>query len=351
MSKTTWQELAQAHLSTLAKLPLAEFLNGAMTFRTELMTLSVQAAELMDERERANQSAAVAEEPAVEPVPRQKSFVEVKRELVAEAPERKERYRQKAKPLCKKYGLDATRDKEKIDALINAAWLMGKCADCNKVDCSRPGAHEFETARVMPSGEIIWRPCRVQIKRRMLEAIPAKYLTKTFADYEQTEDNRRAVMLAGQFIEQGGKSLYFYGGVGTGKTFLATLIAKEMIRKGEYVVFGSVPGLLDELKQTFNDPQASGEVVLRRFIQCDLLILDDIGVGKLSDWNVGILYQIIDGRDKGKKPTVFTSNYSLEGFYSKLEKMDKVAAERLYSRLKGNCLEADLGNRDRRQEQ
>lgn len=183
-------------------------------------------------------------------------------------------------------------------------------------------------------------------RRACLKAkIPPRFIGKTFGDYQATPDNERAVGLACQFVaEKPAQGLYLYGNCGTGKTYLASLIAQEFIGQG--VIFGDVPDLMSRLKETFDN--GGTEALLKRYTTCGLLALDDIGTGKVTEWNVGILYQIINARYNADKPLIVTSNYDFDGLQSALSKADAFTAKRIVSRLSEMCIQAFLGLKDRR---
>lgn len=188
-------------------------------------------------------------------------------------------------------------------------------------------------------------PCKFA---RFGSSVP-RYAGKSFVDYEVTPDNERAVKMAKWFAsDKPSLTLYLYGAPGTGKTFLATLIAQSF----DDVIFGDVPSLLDEIKRTFDGGHESPQEIIGRYGSCELLILDDIGTGKVSDWSVGVLYQIINARYNAKKPLIVTSNYDLAGLEERLATSgDDVTAQRIVSRL-GEKVVAEtvafLGYEDRR---
>ena len=187
--------------------------------------------------------------------------------------------------------------------------------------------------------------------------LPSKYSVKTFADYGVTSDNAEAIKIAKWFINKHPpKSLYFYGGVGIGKTFLATLIGQECLKHEESVRFIDVPTLLEKLKQEFKGGDA--QALLDDYCNCDLLILDDLGAGQVTEWSVGVLYQIINRRYNSDMRTVITSNFDLEnpkGLQARLsvknkdgQPVDSYSATRITSRLSEMCIQAFLGTNDRR---
>lgn len=180
--------------------------------------------------------------------------------------------------------------------------------------------------------------------------VPAKYAGKTFADYEVTKVNERAVGWSKHLCDKKpAKGLYLYGGCGTGKTFLAALIARSFILDGMSVLFADMPTLLGEIQSTFGG-KGDAQTIIDRYVNCDLLILDDLGVGKVTEWNVGILSQILNARYNLEKATVLTSNYDLRGLQERLANTDDYAAARIISRLTEMCKLVYLGTHDRRRE-
>jgi DNA replication protein DnaC len=101
----------------------------------------------------------------------------------------------------------------------------------------------------------------------------------------------------------------FWGEPGNGKSHLATAVANELTAKGKRVVFISMPDLLEKIKATFNRNSTESEAEIMRGLQmCDLLVIDDIGAEKVSDWVQEVIFRIVDGRYKKVKPILVTSN-------------------------------------------
>ena len=179
--------------------------------------------------------------------------------------------------------------------------------------------------------------------------IPGMYASKSFEDYQLTKDNERAVGLAYAFLDGDVEGLYLYGGCGTGKTFLASLIASEYALQAKKVKFREVPALLNKLKKSFDDKTINADAILNECINCELLVLDDFGLmDKVSEWAVSILYQLINGRYKAGKKIIVTSNYHMKDLAVRLETGDAFSAERIVSRLAAMCREGYLGEKDRR---
>ena len=106
-----------------------------------------------------------------------------------------------------------------------------------------------------------------------------------------------------------GRGLWFDGPVGTGKTSLAILVAKAAKDAGRSYAVYPVPRLLAEIKRTF-DRDASDTYLgfFRRLCTVDLLVLDDLGAEKQTEWVLEQLYSIVNERWQDRRSIVVTTN-------------------------------------------
>ena len=127
-------------------------------------------------------------------------------------------------------------------------------------------------------------------------------------------------------FKNGNENLLFYGNSGTGKTFLSYCIAKELLDKGILVVYRTS----DELIQNLKTIRFSNDKVLEELlINCDLLIIDDLGTEQINDFSKTELFNLINTKLlKGKKMLIST-NFTLED-------LSRIYSERIISRLFGN---------------
>lgn len=146
-----------------------------------------------------------------------------------------------------------------------------------------------------------------------LAKIPQRYFGKTFDDYDVDSSNRDAVTYAKNVLKTR-RGAYFYGERGTGKTFLASIIAQEFLRAGKTVVFEKVTGLLGEIRDTFNGRGKFSEAqIMDAASKADLLVLDDMGMEKPTMFAGATLCSIIDARyDRPRLTTIITSNEPIE---------------------------------------
>lgn len=110
-----------------------------------------------------------------------------------------------------------------------------------------------------------------------------------------------------------GSGRWFYGDVGTGKTLLAMLISKAALEAGLSVAIYSVPRLLAEIKETYEENSRGSYMDLfRRLCAVDLLHLDDLGAERRTEWVLEQLYSIVNERWQDERSVVVTTNLALD---------------------------------------
>lgn len=127
------------------------------------------------------------------------------------------------------------------------------------------------------------------------------------------------------------ENLFFYGSSGLGKTFLSNCMAKDLLDRGKLVVYQTAPGLIDTLRElTFNNSDNSAKDKANDILNCDLLVIDDLGTEYYkTEFCQMELYNVINKRlISGKKMVISTNLY--------LDEILSAYAERLTSRILGN---------------
>ncbi|TDT63246.1 ATP-binding protein [Fonticella tunisiensis] len=124
------------------------------------------------------------------------------------------------------------------------------------------------------------------------------------------------------------ENLFFFGGSGLGKTFLSNCIAKELLDKGKVVIYQTSSNLIQILRSLRFEDNAPKDQI-EDFIECDLLIIDDLGTEPNTPYAQSELFNIINTRIiKGKKILIST-NFPLEDLLS-------IYPERITSRILGH---------------
>lgn len=108
-------------------------------------------------------------------------------------------------------------------------------------------------------------------------------------------------------------NLFFYGTVGTGKSFLSACIAKELLNKGNSVVYFSATEFFEQMAQhTFRKAGSESDMELSDITSCDLLIIDDLGTELMNQFVASSLFSCLTSRHLAKKATIISTNLSLE---------------------------------------
>jgi DNA replication protein DnaC len=166
------------------------------------------------------------------------------------------------------------------------------------------------------------RPCECrQIKvnratsRQMGTGIPKRFRGVSFdrkpivdMHPEMIREVRRFVARIDERVEDG-RGMWFQGDVGTGKTSLAMLISSAAIEAGKSVAIYSVPHLLADIKETYEDERTTSYMNLfKRLTSVDLLHLDDLGAERRTEWVLEQLYSIINERWQDQRSIIVTTN-------------------------------------------
>ena len=144
--------------------------------------------------------------------------------------------------------------------------------------------------------------------------IPRRYAHCELSNFDGHTDSqrtalRRALRLVEEFpvVERG---LLFFGDAGVGKTHLAVALLKEAIRrKGARALFYETRELLKVVRDTYNSGVEATELdILRPVLEAELLVLDDLGAEKKSEWVEETLGLVINTRYSERRVTVITTN-------------------------------------------
>lgn len=127
------------------------------------------------------------------------------------------------------------------------------------------------------------------------------------------------------------KSLYLYGPTGVGKTFLTNCIAKELIEDSSSVIYVSAIRLFEILANSTFKKNGSddGKDLADNILDCDLLIIDDLGTEMVNSFTASALFNCINERHLRRKSVIISTNLSLAELRS-------TYSERVFSRITSN---------------
>src|ERR1700728_1995326 len=227
---------------------------------------------------------------------------------------------------------------------------------------------------VHPDGERYAQPCecRLQLQAaRLLKraAIPKRYEHCTLDTFEpgfgQADQSlAKAFTTARRFVYEypvttEGRGLLLTGSVGVGKTHLAVGIVQALItEKGVHALFCDYRELLKRIQESYNPQVASTELqILTPIFEAEVLILDELGAQKPTDWVWDTVALILNTRYNDKRTTLITTNYpnapaALARNADKSireETLGDRIGERMRSRLAEMCVEVEMRGNDLRQ--
>lgn len=128
-------------------------------------------------------------------------------------------------------------------------------------------------------------------------------------------------------------NILFYGATGVGKTFLSNCIAKELLDRAHTVIYLSAIQLIkvfeDHAFNRFDNEAGTSDSMYQYILDCDLLIIDDLGTETVNSFTTSQLFDCLNGRLLRRKSTILSTN-------QKPEQLMDVYSERIFSRLISN---------------
>lgn len=228
--------------------------------------------------------------------------------------------------------------------------------------CGKPLPVEHLNAKRVPRPMTVILPCpcpeATEARKKAAEEAEAARLTEALEERVRIAgvpviyrtvpriDRYRADLDSGNWI-------YFTGAVGSGKTTSAAIALKDWIAsnairydEGRYFSFPVARWLSakDTLKTAYDNDLSMDEVIGG----ARLVVLDDLGKGKPTEWFVEQLFELIDHLYSDGRTVIVTSQYPLSKLAQKLSKGDPDTADAIISRLRHKCSVYDMGSKDRR---
>lgn len=124
-------------------------------------------------------------------------------------------------------------------------------------------------------------------------------------------------------------NLLLIGPTGTGKTHISTAIARELIHKGYDVIYDSTQNIISDFEaDRFRSSYSREECRSEKYLECTLLIIDDLGTEFSNQFTLATIYNLLNSRQNKGLATIISTNLSPEELARKYE-------DRIYSRIIG----------------
>lgn len=221
------------------------------------------------------------------------------------------------------------------DDYLSPVYECSKCHDTGYIDNKKCNC--FRAAEI----NLIYEQSHI---KNLLKTENFSSLSYDYYEGEDLEKFTKAVQICQNFVKSfflDYRNLFFYGTVGTGKSFLSCCIAKELIDNGSLVIYFSASQLFDKLsRSTFEkDSKEAASGISDEIYDCDLLIIDDLGTELTNSFVSSQLFSCLNNRHLRKKSTIITTNLSLG------ELRDRYS-DRIFSRITSNYDVCKLTGRD-----
>ena len=193
---------------------------------------------------------------------------------------------------------------------------------------------------------------REEAQRQLYQRKSVGLQERRFWEWKFEKDNgsNQKILIARQYVEnwtdmkRKNVGLLLMGPVGTGKSFFAGCIANALLEQGERVMMTNFSRILNEMTCY----QADKNQIIQNLVDYPLLIIDDLGIERNSEFALEQVYNVIDSRYCKMLPLIVTTNLGLNEMKS--TDLD-TAHQRIYSRILEMCVPIYCGGEDKRKEE
>lgn len=242
---------------------------------------------------------------------------------------------------------------EFIEYIESADMCLTYCTgieNCSMYPKGMPVELEISGQKDSPSRVVVSRRyCSLEIadqekrkRERVLRSsrMPDLLKTRTFENFNEREDTIAAKSTVFNLRMDDVTWVVLAGPPGTGKTHLAAALMNTRIKEGREAVFVTVPELLTDIRRVIKNEQDTSEL-MEIVKNAELLILDDLGAERTTEWVSEQLFVLINARLLNQRQTVITTNYQRPG--ELIEKLGGLPGQRIVSRLleAGDWIEID----------
>lgn len=208
---------------------------------------------------------------------------------------------------------------------LEPVFVCPDCKDTGYIGTSK--CHCFKQAEI----SMLYEQSGI---RELLDENNFSTLSFEYYEGEDLQRFKNTVITCKNFINNFNSdyhNLFFYGTVGTGKSFLSGCVAKELIERGHSVIYFSAAGLFDVLSKIKFDYRSTEDLhnSYEDLFQCDLLIIDDLGTEYTNNFVNSQLFALINDRHLRQKAVIISTNLSLADFRDRY-------SDRVFSRITSN---------------
>ncbi len=177
-----------------------------------------------------------------------------------------------------------------------------------------------------------------------------KFQNLNFENFNSNSKNELVIAIAKDYVNKNITSandngLIIMGESGVGKTHLAASIANKLIENDKIVLMGRLTTLLDVIKGTFKDNTKSENELIELYSNVDMIIIDDLGTEKISNWALEKLYTIIENRNENRLPIIITTRFDKQGLIERFSQcQDEQLVDAIISKLYQMCYGITLKN-------
>ena len=180
--------------------------------------------------------------------------------------------------------------------------------------------------------------------------IGMKFQNLNFENFNINSENELAIAIAKDYVNKNitsanANGLIIMGESGVGKTHLAASIANKLIENDKIVLMGRLTTLLDMIKETFKDNTKSENELIELYSNVDMIIIDDLGTERISNWALEKLYTIIENRNENRLPIIITTRFNKQGLIERFSQcQDEQLVDAIISKLYQMCYGVTLKN-------
>lgn len=238
----------------------------------------------------------------------------------------------------------AKADKNAEDYYKDGVLVCGKChtnkekkiqlaGECVTVRCICKCESE-ERERIQKQKDYEEEMRRIE-RLKVASLMDAKLKSATLKTFTQKEDNQKLYTIVKNYVDnfetfyKSNRGLLFWGTVGTGKSYAAACIANELLNRKISVVMTSFVKVL----QVIQDNTENETEFVNRLCAARLLIIDDLGTERNTDYALEKVYNVIDSRYRTGKPLILTTNLNLQD----MQMTQDIRYQRIYDRIFEMC--------------